>query len=83
MRANHLSATELSAQAAVHSAHNYHPLPVVIATAEGAWVTDVDGRRYLDMLAAYSAIIRAPHSVHNCLTLLRKPAGGTITPASP
>src|SRR5437588_3742085 len=39
-----------------HSAHNYHPLPVVIAEAEGAWVTDVDGRRYLDMLAAYSAL---------------------------
>ena len=56
MRANHLSAAQLSAQADVHSAHNYHPLPVVIATAEGAWVTDVDGRRYLDMLAAYSAI---------------------------
>ncbi len=47
---------ELRALAAAHSAHNYHPLPVVIATAEGAWVTDVDGRRYLDMLAAYSAI---------------------------
>ncbi len=56
MQANHLSAAQLSAQAAVHSAHNYHPLPVVIAEAEGAWVTDVDGRRYLDMLAAYSAI---------------------------
>jgi ornithine--oxo-acid transaminase len=39
-----------------HSANNYHPLPVVIATAEGAWVTDVDGRRYLDALAAYSAL---------------------------
>ncbi|NII52212.1 ornithine--oxo-acid transaminase [Frigoribacterium endophyticum] len=37
-------------------AHNYHPLPVVVATAEGAWVTDVDGRRYLDCLAAYSAV---------------------------
>ena len=56
MQVNHLSAAQLSAQAAVHSAHNYHPLPVVIAEAEGAWVTDVDGRRYLDMLAAYSAI---------------------------
>ena len=56
MQANYLSAAQLSAQAAVHSAHNYHPLPVVIGTAEGAWVTDVDGRRYLDMLAAYSAI---------------------------
>jgi ornithine--oxo-acid transaminase len=38
------------------SAHNYHPLPVVIATAEGAWVTDVEGNSYLDLLAAYSAI---------------------------
>jgi ornithine--oxo-acid transaminase len=56
LQANHLSAAQLSAQAEVHSAHNYHPLPVVIATAEGAWVTDVEGRRYLDMLAAYSAI---------------------------
>jgi ornithine--oxo-acid transaminase len=56
VQANHLSAAQLTAQADVHSAHNYHPLPVVIASAEGAWVTDVDGRRYLDMLAAYSAI---------------------------
>jgi ornithine--oxo-acid transaminase len=39
-----------------HAAHNYHPLPVVIAEAEGAWVTDVEGNRYLDMLAAYSAL---------------------------
>ena len=39
-----------------HSAHNYHPLPVVVAHAEGAWVTDVDGRRYLDCLAGYSAL---------------------------
>ncbi len=39
-----------------YSAHNYHPLPVVIASGEGVWVTDVEGRRYLDMLAAYSAL---------------------------
>jgi ornithine--oxo-acid transaminase len=37
-------------------AHNYHPLPVVVARAEGAWVEDVEGRRYLDMLAGYSAL---------------------------
>jgi ornithine--oxo-acid transaminase len=48
--------SELRAQTLAHSAHNYDPLPVVIAEAEGAWVTDVEGRRYLDMLAAYSAI---------------------------
>jgi ornithine--oxo-acid transaminase len=39
-----------------HCAHNYHPLPVVIERGEGAWVTDIDGRRYLDMLSAYSAL---------------------------
>jgi ornithine--oxo-acid transaminase len=39
-----------------HSAHNYHPLPVVISHARGAWVTDVEGRRYLDFLAGYSAL---------------------------
>ena len=39
-----------------HSAHNYHPLPVVVSAASGAWVTDVDGRRYLDCLAGYSAL---------------------------
>jgi ornithine--oxo-acid transaminase len=50
------AAAHLRAQAAAHSAHNYDPLPVVIAEAEGAWVADVAGRRYLDMLAAYSAI---------------------------
>lgn len=48
--AEHIAATE------AHSAHNYHPLPVVAASAEGAWVTDVEGRRYLDMLAGYSAL---------------------------
>lgn len=37
-------------------AHNYHPLPVVVARAEGSWVEDVEGRRYLDMLAGYSAL---------------------------
>ncbi len=39
-----------------YAAHNYSPLPVVAASAEGAWITDVDGRRYLDFLAAYSAV---------------------------
>jgi hypothetical protein len=38
------------------TAHNYHPLPVVISEGEGAWVTDAAGRRYLDCLAAYSAV---------------------------
>jgi len=37
-------------------AHNYHPLPVVAASADGVWITDVEGRRYLDALAGYSAL---------------------------
>jgi len=37
-------------------AHNYSPLPVVAVSAEGSWITDVEGRRYLDCLAAYSAV---------------------------
>src|SRR6195256_2395042 len=45
--------TELTRE---YSAHNYHPLPVVVASAAGSWVTGVDGRRYLDMLAGYSAL---------------------------
>ena len=39
-----------------YGAHNYHPLDVVIERAEGVWVYDVDGKRYLDCLAAYSAV---------------------------
>lgn len=39
-----------------YSAHNYHPLDVVIERAEGVWVYDVEGRKYLDCLAAYSAV---------------------------
>ncbi|MQA26831.1 MAG: aminotransferase class III-fold pyridoxal phosphate-dependent enzyme, partial [Micromonosporaceae bacterium] len=38
------------------TAHNYHPLPVVVAEADGAWVVDVEGRRFLDCLAGYSAL---------------------------
>ncbi|MGW2516409.1 ornithine--oxo-acid transaminase [Streptomyces sp. NPDC001617] len=59
-------------------AHNYHPLPVVVARAEGTWVEDVEGRRYLDMLAGYSALnfghrhpalIQAAHDQLDRLTL--------------
>ncbi|TGO05456.1 ornithine--oxo-acid transaminase [Serinibacter arcticus] len=49
-------AAEQIAAIDAHAAHNYHPLDVVIARGDGAWVTDVDGRRYLDCLAAYSAV---------------------------
>jgi len=39
-----------------YAAHNYHPLPVTLVSGEGSWVTDDEGRRYLDLLAAYSAV---------------------------
>lgn len=48
--------TAAIAAAEQYVAHNYSPLPVVAAAAEGAWITDVDGRRYLDCLSAYSAV---------------------------
>ena len=40
----------------LHGAHNYHPLPVVLTSGEGSWVTDVGGRRFLDCLSGYSAL---------------------------
>ncbi len=74
-----MSASErLIAQIEAHTARNYQPLPVVLSGGEGAWVTDVDGRRYLDCLAGYSAlnfghghptIIAAAHQQLDRLTL--------------
>lgn len=53
---NRLSAQRLIALEEKHGAHNYHPLDVVITRASGVWVWDVEGNRYLDFLAAYSAV---------------------------
>jgi ornithine--oxo-acid transaminase len=50
------SAADLQALEERYGAHNYHPLPVVIAKGDGVWVEDVDGRRYFDALSAYSAL---------------------------
>ena len=61
-----------------YAAHTYHPLPVVLREGSGVWVTDVDGRRYLDCLAGYSAlnfghghpvIVAAAHDQLDWLTL--------------
>ena len=51
-----LGSKEFIALEETYGAHNYHPLDVVIERAEGAWVFDVEGKRYLDCLAAYSAV---------------------------
>jgi len=53
---NLLGSKELIALEETYGAHNYSPLDVVIERGEGAWVFDVDGKRYLDCLAAYSAV---------------------------
>jgi ornithine--oxo-acid transaminase len=50
------STQELVALESEFGAHNYHPLDIVIEHAEGVWVYDVEGKRYLDCLAAYSAV---------------------------
>jgi ornithine--oxo-acid transaminase len=64
-----------------YAAHNYAPLPVVATAAEGVWITDVEGRRYLDCLAAYSAvnfghrhpaIIAAAHAQLDTVTLVSR-----------
>jgi ornithine--oxo-acid transaminase len=51
-----MSTKESIGLAEEYGAHNYHPLPVVVSEAAGAWVTDIEGRRYLDLLSAYSAL---------------------------
>jgi ornithine--oxo-acid transaminase len=51
-----MSSAELIALEDRYGAHNYHPLDVVIARARGVWVWDLEGRKYLDCLAAYSAV---------------------------
>ncbi|RSK26383.1 ornithine--oxo-acid transaminase [Bacillus sp. HMF5848] len=48
--------TDIIQQTEKFGAHNYHPLPIVISQAEGVWVEDPEGTRYIDMLSAYSAV---------------------------
>ena len=58
-------------------AHNYHPLDVVIERAEGAWVYDVEGRAYLDFLAAYSAVNQG--HCHPALLAAMQSQAGRVT----
>ena len=71
-------------------AHNYSPLPVVAASADGAWITDIEGHRYLDCLAAYSAvnfghrnpeITAVAHAQLDSVTLVE--SGVSLRPAGP
>ncbi|WP_090860374.1 ornithine--oxo-acid transaminase [Nocardioides lianchengensis] len=74
----HESSTEQFQRAESRTAHNYHPLPVVVEHAAGAWMTDVDGTRFLDLLSGYSALnfghshpvlLQAAHAQLDKLTL--------------
>ncbi len=56
-----------------YGAHNYHPLDIVIKKAEGVWVEDVEGNRFIDFLAAYSAVNQG-HCHPRILKALRKQA---------
>jgi ornithine--oxo-acid transaminase len=57
-----------------YGAHNYHPIPVVIAEGEGVWVWDVEGRKYMDMLSAYSALNQG-HRHPRIAAAMREQAG--------
>jgi ornithine--oxo-acid transaminase len=61
-----MSSEELIKMEEKHGAHNYHPLPVVLAKGDGVYVWDVEGKRYYDFLSAYSAVNQGhchPHIV--------------------
>ena len=62
-----------------YGAHNYHPLDVVIEKAEGVWVYDVDGKKYLDCLSAYSAINQGHVHPEILKAMLEQAAKVTLT----
>lgn len=70
---------ELIAQEDVWGAHNYHPLDLVISSAEGAWVTDVEGKRYLDCLSAYSAVNQGHCNPRIMATMVEQASRVTLT----
>jgi ornithine--oxo-acid transaminase len=74
-----LTAHEIIELNETYGAHNYHPLPVVITEAKGIWVTDVDGKRYLDCLAAYSAVNQGHCHPRLVAALVRQAERCTLT----
>ncbi len=76
-----MNSQELIALTERYSAHNYAPLDVVLVRGEGVWLTDVEGKRYMDFCGAYSAmnfghcnprILRAAHQQLDTLTLVSR-----------
>jgi len=72
-------AQELIALEEQFGAHNYHPLDVVIERAEGVWVYDVEGKRYLDCLAAYAAVNQRHCHPRILATLIQQASRVTLT----
>ncbi len=70
---------ELIAREDAWGAHNYHPLDLVIDHAEGAWVTDVEGKRYLDCLSSYSALNQGHCHPRILATLVQQASRVTLT----
>ncbi|WNR46110.1 ornithine--oxo-acid transaminase [Paenibacillus roseipurpureus] len=62
-----------------YGAHNYHPLPIVISKAQGVWVEDPEGNRYMDMLSAYSALNQGHRHPHIVKALLDQAEKVTLT----
>ncbi|MCM3783068.1 ornithine--oxo-acid transaminase [Neobacillus mesonae] len=67
------SAKETIARTERFGAHNYHPLPIVIQKAQGVWVEDPEGKRYMDMLSGYSALNQG-HRHPKIITALKRQA---------
>ena len=61
---------------AKHGAHDYHPLPVVLAKGEGVFLWDVEGKKYYDFLSAYSAVNQG--HCHPEIVGVMKVAGGNL-----
>ncbi|WP_164216461.1 ornithine--oxo-acid transaminase [Virgibacillus sp. YIM 98842] len=65
---------EIIDQTEQYGAHNYHPLPIVVEEAEGVWVSDPEGNKYMDMLSAYSAVNQG-HRHPKIIAALEEQAG--------
>jgi len=62
-----------------YGAHNYHPLPIVVTQAEGVWVEDPEGHRYMDMLSAYSALNQGHRHPRLVAALIEQAGRCTLT----
>ncbi|MBI4055602.1 MAG: ornithine--oxo-acid transaminase [Elusimicrobia bacterium] len=67
------------ADAETYSARNYHPLPVVLSRAEGVWIYDPEGKKYLDMLSSYSALNQGHRHPKIIAALLQQAQRLTLT----